>query len=126
MADISVNVAARETTRLIGSDKVEGTAVRRTNGDKVGIIERVMIDKRSGKVAYAVMSFGGFLGIGDEYRALPWSVLRYNEDLDAYELNVTEDQLRGAPAPSSGWDAGVVDRGWERNIHNYYRVSPYW
>ena len=99
MADIAANVAARETTRLIGSDKVEGTAVRRTNGDKVGTIERVMIDKRGGRVAYAVMSFGGFLGIGDEYRALPWSVLRYNEDLDAYELNLTEDQLRGAPAP---------------------------
>ena len=119
-------IATDETTRLIGSDKVEGTAVRRSNGDKVGSIERVMIDKRSGKVAYAVMSFGGFLGIGDEYRALPWNVLKYNEDLDAYELNVNEDQLRGAPAPERGWDTGTVDRGWERNIHDYYRVSPYW
>ena len=126
MADIAANAAASETIRLIGSDKVEGTAVRRTNGDKASTIERVMIDKRSGKVAYAVMSFGGFLGIGDEYRALPWSVLRYNEDLDAYELNVTEDQLRGAPAPVRGWDTGVVDRGWERNIHDYYRASSYW
>ncbi|HEX5321752.1 MAG TPA: PRC-barrel domain-containing protein, partial [Stellaceae bacterium] len=59
--------AARETARLIGSDKVEGTAVRRTDGDKIGTIERVMIDKRSGKAAYAVMTFGGFLGIGSEY-----------------------------------------------------------
>src|SRR3954471_16969089 len=96
----------RENHNLIASDKVEGTPVRRTDGDKIGTIERVMIDKRSGKVAYAVMSFGGFLGIGDEYRALPWSVLRYNEDLDAYELNVTEDQLRGAPTPARGWDTG--------------------
>jgi hypothetical protein len=126
MADVTANTAARETARLIGSDKVEGTAVRHSNGDKLGTIERVMIDKRSGKVAYAVMSFGGFLGIGDEYRALPWSVLRYNEDLDAYELNVTEDQLRGAPAPGRDWDTGVVDRSWERNIHDYYRASPYW
>lgn len=126
MADVAVNVSARETARLIGSDKVEGTAVRRSNGDKVGTIERVMIDKRSGKVAYAVMSFGGFLGIGDEYRALPWSVLKYNEDLDAYELNVTEAQLTGAPTPSRGWDTGMVDRGWERNIHDYYRAAPYW
>jgi len=69
-----------------------------------------MIDKRSGKVAYAVMSFGGFLGIGDDHRALPWSVLRYNENLDAYELNVTDDQLRGAPALASGWNTGSVDR----------------
>jgi hypothetical protein len=82
--------------------------------------------KRSGKVAYAVMAFGGFLGIGDEYRALPWSLLRYNERLDAYELNVTEDQLRNAPAITTGWDIGEVDRSWESNIHDYYHTSPYW
>jgi len=65
-----------------------------------------MIDKRGGKVAYAVMSFGGFLGIGDEYGALPWSLLKYNERLDAYELNVTKGQLRYAPMPAHGLDAG--------------------
>ena len=75
---------------------------------------------------YAVMTFGGFLGIGDEYRALPWSVLRYNENLDAYEFNVTEDQLRNAPVLAAGWDTGAIGRDWERNIHDYYRASPYW
>jgi hypothetical protein len=64
--------------------------------------------------------------IGDEYRALPWSVLHYNEQLDAYELNVTEDQLRNAPVLAGGWDTGGIDRDWERNIHNYYHASPYW
>ena len=68
----------RETSNLIGSDKVEGTPVYRLNGDNIGQIERVMIDKISGKVAYAVMSFGGFLGIGEDYYPLPWSVLTYN------------------------------------------------
>ena len=98
MATVGPDVMVRETARLIASDKVEGTPVRRSNGDKIGTIERVMIDKRSGRVAYAVMTFGGFLGIGEEYRALPWSLLRYNEDLDAYELNLTDEQLRGAPS----------------------------
>jgi hypothetical protein len=117
----------RETARLIGSDKVEGTNVRRTNGDKIGSIERVMIDKRSGKAAYAVMTFGGFLGMGSEYRALPWSTLRYNERLDAYELNLTDDQLRTAPVASNAfYDTGVIDRGWEDDIHRHYRVTPYW
>jgi hypothetical protein len=123
---VGPEVSARETAHLIGSDKVEGTAVRRSSGDTIGTIERVMIDKRGGKVAYAVMSFGGFLGIGNEYRALPWSVLKYNENLDGYELNVTEDQLRGAPMPAGGWEAGNVDRNWERNIHDYYHAAPYW
>ena len=71
----------RETLNLIGSDKVERTPVYRTNGDRVGQIERVMIDKFSGKVAYAVMSFGGFLGTGEDYYPLPWSVLTYNPTL---------------------------------------------
>jgi hypothetical protein len=53
-------------------------------------------------------------------------VLRYNERLDAYELNVTEDQLRNAPVLATGWDTGVIGRDWERNIHDYYRASPYW
>jgi len=119
-------VTARETARLIASDKVEGTAVRRSDGEKLGSIKRVMIDKGTGKVAYAVMTFGGFLGIGDEHSALPWSVLRYNLDLDAYELNVTEDQLRNSPGLTTGWDTGVIGRDWERNIHEYYKASPYW
>jgi PRC-barrel domain len=119
-------VMARETARLIASDKVEGTAVRRSDGEKLGTIQRVMIDKRSGKVAYAVMTFGGFLGIGDAYRALPWSMLRYNENLDAYELNVTDDQLRRAPALDTGWESGMIGRDWERDVHDYYRAAPYW
>ena len=110
---VGPEVKARETAHLIASDKVEGTAVRRSNGEKLGTIQRVMIDKVSGKVAYAVMTFGGFLGIGDEYRALPWSVLRYNERLDAYELNVTEDQRSLLPrfravSVANGFDCGML------------------
>jgi hypothetical protein len=125
-ATVGPEVKTRETARLIASDKVEGTSVRRSNGEKLGTIKRVMIDKLTGRVAYAVMTFGGFLGIGDEYRALPWSVLRYNPDLDAYELNVTEDQLRHAPVLTTGWDTGTISRDWERNLHEYYKASPYW
>lgn len=127
MATVGPDVAVRETANLIASDKVEGTPVRRSNGDKIGTIERVMIDKISGRVAYAVMSFGGFLGIGDDYRALPWSVLHYNTNLDAYEFNLTDDQLRGAPATDrSFYDRGVANRDWERRLHDYYRAAPYW
>ena len=62
----------RETGSLIGSDKVEGTAVYGANDTKIGSIERVMIDKTTGRVSYAVLSFGGFLGIGDDHYPLPW------------------------------------------------------
>jgi len=105
---------------MIGSDKVEGTAVYRSNGDKVGQIERVMIDKMTGKVAYAVMSFGGFLGIGEDYYPLPWAVLTYNPRLEGYEVNVTEQQLKGAPhyGKYDNWDWSDPARG--RSIQDYY------
>ena len=110
----------RETSNLIGSDKVEGTPVYRSNGDNVGQIERVMIDKLSGKVAYAVMSFGGFLGIGEDYYPLPWSVLTYNPALGGYEVNITEQQLKNAPKYSrhDNWDWS--DRARMENVSHYY------
>jgi hypothetical protein len=116
----------RESASLIGSDKVEGTSVYRSNGEKVGKIERVMIDKTSGKVAYAVMSFGGFMGIGEDYYPLPWSKLTYNSALDGYELNITDAQLKGAPkyGKYDSWDWS--DRARDQKISDYYGVSPYW
>jgi hypothetical protein len=66
----------RETGTLIGSDKVEGTAVFGMNDERIGSIERVMIEKTSGKVSYAVLGFGGFLGIANDHYPLPWSSLK--------------------------------------------------
>jgi hypothetical protein len=78
MEDIMAAVEQRETTSLIGSDKVEGTAVYGSDDKRIGSIDRVMIDKQSGKVAYAVLSYGGFLGIGDDHYPTPWSSLKYD------------------------------------------------
>jgi PRC-barrel domain protein len=111
---------------LIPSDRVEGTAVRRSNGEKVGEIKRLMIDKVSGKVAYAVMKFGGFLGMGENYHPLPWDTLKYNTTLEAYELNIPEAQLKGAPAYEMSADFDWGDRERERRLHEYYKVPPYW
>ncbi|SEI19932.1 PRC-barrel domain-containing protein [Tardiphaga sp. OK245] len=77
---------------LIASDRIEGTAVRRPNGERIGHIERLMIDKISGKVSYAILSFGGFLGLGSNLLPLPWARLTFNRTLDAYQL---EYQRRG-------------------------------
>ena len=73
--------AAQETGNLIASEKVEGTNVYNTAGDTLGAIYDLMIDKATGKVAYALMSFGGFLGIGNQYHPLPWSLLKYDTKL---------------------------------------------
>jgi len=127
MRQASANkLEARETAGLIGSDKVEGTAVYRPDGDRVGTIDRVMIDKNSGNVAYAVMSFGGFLGIGSDHYPIPWSLLTYNERLGGYEVDVTEQQLKKAPKfqANESWD--YTDRGREDALYSYYGVTPYW
>jgi hypothetical protein len=126
MAIENTTLDKRETFALIGSDKVEGTAVYRSNGEKVGAIDRVMIDKVSGKVAYAIMSFGGFLGIGEDYYPLPWSLLTYNPRLEGYEVNVTEQQLRGAPKYSQHETWDWTDRNRAQNVYQYYGLTPYW
>jgi hypothetical protein len=126
MANQGNTLEKRETVSLIGSDKVEGTPVYRSNGERVGQIERVMIDKLSGKVAYAVMSFGGFMGIGEDYYPLPWSLLTYNPALEGYEVNIGEQQLKDAPKYSKheSWDWSDRARG--EKVYDYYNVAPFW
>src|ERR1700753_65070 len=99
----------RETGNLIGSDKVEGTTVYGADSQKIGSIQRVMIEKLSGRVSYAVVSFGGFLGIGDDFYPLPWQSLKYDTNLGGYIAGITEDRLKGAPkyANESSWDWGA-------------------
>ena len=113
----------RETANLIASDKVEGTPVYRSNGERVGEIKRIMIDKISGKVAYAVMSFGGFMGIGEDYYQLPWSLLSYNPELEGYEVNLSESQLKNAPRYSKHENWDWSDRARERTINDYYGMN---
>src|SRR5260370_38679623 len=83
--------------QLIASDRVEGTSVRRPSGDMIGHIERLMIDKVSGKVSYAGLSFGGFLGMGTNLLPLPWGRLRFNTRFEPYELDIDDDSLQRAP-----------------------------
>jgi hypothetical protein len=113
----------RETGSLIGSDKVEGTAVYGANDTKIGSIERVMIDKMSGKVSYAVLSFGGFLGVGDDHYPLPWQSLKYDTNLGGYRTGITETQLKGAPkyGNDNAWNWGDPARA--RSVNDYYGVA---
>ena len=115
----------RETVSLIGSDKVEGTTVYGADNRKIGSVQRIMLDKVSGKVAYAVISFGGFLGIGEDYYPMPWSKLVYDTQLGGYRVAVTEDQLRGAPKFGQHQDWDWSDRGADRRVYDYYK-TPLW
>ncbi len=113
------------TKPLIESDRVEGTSVYGADNKHIGTIQRLMIDKKSGQVAYAVITFGGFLGIGEESYTIPWGKLTYDTDLGGYKTDITSDQVKGAPA-FTGDDSSWGDRDRERGLHDYYGVSPYW
>ncbi|GLR99309.1 photosystem reaction center subunit H [Bradyrhizobium liaoningense] len=110
----------RETGTLIGSDKVEGTAVYGADAQKIGSIERVMIDKVSGRVSYAVLGFGGFLGIGDDHYPLPWQSLKYDTGLGGYRTNLTADRLQGAPRYGNDNDWNWDDPTRARAVNDYY------
>jgi sporulation protein YlmC with PRC-barrel domain len=122
MADLET----RETSDLISSEKVEGTAVMNRQGEKLGSIESVMIEKRSGRVAYAVMSFGGFLGIGDQHHPVPWSSLTYDTNAGGYVIDADRARLQGAPVYKSSETPNWSDRQWGQRVHQYYGVRPYW
>jgi hypothetical protein len=111
-----------ETGTLIGSDKVEGTAVYGADDSKIGFIERVMIDKKSGRVSYAVLSFGGILGIGDDHYPLPWQSLKYDTDLGGYRTGITVKQLEGAPKYHNDNSWNWADVAATRAVNDYYGV----
>ena len=122
----SQTVATDEFSSLISSDKVEGTAVYDRRGEKLGSIHSVMIDKISGKVAYAVMSFGGFLGMGDSYHPLPWHVLTYDTGQGGYVVDLDRNKLEEAPTYATSETPNWSDRRWGQQVHDYYGSRPYW
>jgi hypothetical protein len=119
-ATTATHLEADETHRLISSEKVDGTAVYDRRGEHLGSVHHLMIDKYTGQVAYAVMSFGGFLGIGESYHPLPWKMLKYDTRLGGYVVDLDRNRLEGAPSYTSrdlpNWDdrsyTGRIDRYW--------------
>jgi hypothetical protein len=120
------DTTVRETHSLIASDRVEGTAVCRPDGHKVGSIQRLMIDKLSGSVAYAVLSFGGLFGMGQKHLPIPWSRLKYDMAMGAYQLDITDEELKQAPSFEASKDFDWGDRSNEIVLHRYYGAPPYW
>ena len=117
-------VATDETERLIASNKVEGTAVYNRQGERLGTVSSFMVDKRSGQVAYAVMSFGGFLGLGRRCHPLPWHVLSYDSDKGGYVVDLDRDRLTNAPSYSEDQGPDWDDRAWGARVDAYYADRP--
>lgn len=111
---------------LIESDRVEGTAVYSASGSDIGSVKRIMLEKVSGKAVYAVVSFGGFLGLGADEYTIPWSKLTYDTSLGGYRTDISESQLQGAPKFSINSDDEWYDRERERQLYDYWSSPYYW
>lgn len=112
--------------RLIGADQVQGTAIYNPHGDDLGSVEDVMIDKVTGRIAYAVVGFGGFLGIGNRHYPLPWEKLKYDTSMGGYVVDLDKHTLEGAPSYADDEPVTWEDRAWGKRVYDYYGARPYW
>ncbi len=110
----------------IRAKKVLGTSVKDPTGDKIGSVEDIVLDKMSNNIVFAIVGFGGFLGMGEKYHPIPWSSLKYDEREGSYVVNFTKDQLQAAPADSI--DALIANNGvaYRDRAYAYYKTPRYW
>jgi PRC-barrel domain len=110
---------------LIAAEKVKGTNVYNLAGEKLGSVEDIMIDKVSGRAIYAVMSFGGFLGMGEKHHPLPWATLKYDAKQGGYVVNLDKKQLEGAPNYDRDSEFKWTPE-YGRKVDSYYKAPSYW
>jgi sporulation protein YlmC with PRC-barrel domain len=121
-----MKVTGTDIRRVMSASSLIGDKVMNSQGEDLGKIEEFMIDLNTGCVAYAVLSFGGFLGIGDKLFAIPIKALRLDEDQKCFILDVDKEKLKNA----SGFDKNnwpdMADPTWSTKLHDYYGYDPYW
>lgn len=111
---------------LMAAHSLQGDPIVNAQGYTLGRIEHIVIDVHRGKIAYAVLSFGGFLGLGEKYFAVPWNALTLDADRRCFILNVDRGVLEGAPGfDKQEWPA-MADPQWAARLHAYYGCHPYW
>jgi len=112
--------------RIMAADTLEGDKVFNNAGDELGEIKNIMIDVPNGRVAYAVLSFGGFLGMGNKLFAIPWDVLQLDTESKCFVLDVDKEKLEAAPGFDKDHWPSMADQRWATDIHSYYGSRPYW
>lgn len=111
---------------IMAADTLEGDKVVNAGGDDLGTIEDIMIDVQRGRVAYAVMSCGGFLGMGDKLFAIPWSALTLDADRHCFVLDADRERFEKAPGFDKDHWPSMADNSWAAQVHDFYGVRPYW
>lgn len=110
----------------VKASSIIGTDVVNPKGDNLGDVKEVVIDPRTGKVAYAVVAFGGFLSMGEKLFAIPFSAFEYNVAEKEYVLDISKERLKAAPGFDADHWPSMSDEKWNRDVYKYYERSPYW
>ena len=118
---------AQKSHDCISSARVEGTSVYGAQGDKIGSVDCVMIEKKSGQAREAIVDVGSFLGMGGTRHTIPWQKLEYDEDCGGYKLDITAEQLKNAPSyPNHEKDERASDTEYRTKVYDFYAVPVYW
>jgi len=123
---VDAQSATARASNLISSDRVEGTQVHLNSTSSIGHIQRLMIDKKSGSIVYAVIRMEVIDGQPTQERAVPWKVLTYDVDLQSYKIDTTDEQLRSGPTYPENTSDPTFDPAWEEHVHKYFNTEPYW
>jgi sporulation protein YlmC with PRC-barrel domain len=115
-----------EKPRVLSASTLSGDPVRNPQGDDLGKIEDFMIDLEAGRVAYAVLSFGGVFGVGDKLFAVPWKAMTVDMDRHCFLLNVPKDRLKNAPGFDKDNWPDITSTEWSTQINSFYGTKPYW
>jgi sporulation protein YlmC with PRC-barrel domain len=116
----------RAHPQAVSSDSLQGTPVRNHKGENLGNIEELMIDLNTGRVAYAVLSFGGLLGIGDKLFAVPWECLTVDTERETFVMDIDRQRLMNAPGfDKNDWPEAPGQK-WYHDMYDYYDQRPYW
>lgn len=116
----------RAATVVKANDEIVGVKVMNSANENLGEISEVMLDKKTGQVAYVVLESGSFLGMGGKLFALPWNSINYDESKDCFKLEIDKDRLKNAPGFDKDHWPDMADRTWGQSIYTYYKAKPYW
>jgi sporulation protein YlmC with PRC-barrel domain len=111
---------------VMAASTLEGTKVMSSDGEHVGKISDIMLDVRSGRIAYAVLSEGGFLGMGTTLHAIPWSALTLDTDEKCFRVDISAQQIKDEPGFDKDHWPSMADAAWSAAVHQYYNRQPYW
>jgi sporulation protein YlmC with PRC-barrel domain len=112
--------------RVLAASTLAGDSVKNSADENLGKVDEIMIDIPSGKIAYAVLSFGGILGMGSKLFAVPWSALKVDEDEKCFILDLDKETLEGAPGFDKDRWPDMADTTWATEVYRYYGATPYW